>query len=78
MARAEAVEADASLELVEAGDAMLLMISGAMWHTLVLQSKSEGVSPGDVLDKALRAYLEEHGSHETIEYLWDLKRSRVR
>ena len=78
MAKAQPVESEASQELVEADEAMLLMISGAMWHTLVLQGRAEGMPPGAVLDKAVRAYLEAQGSKEAVEYLWSLKRNRLR
>ena len=78
MAKACPVEPEASPELAEAGEAMLLMISGAMWQTLVLQGQSEGLPPGAVLDKAVRSYLEARGSKEAVDYLWSLKRNRLR
>jgi hypothetical protein len=78
MARALPVEPDVSPELSDAGDAMLLMISGSMWHTLVLQGQAEGVPPGEVLHRAVRSYLEARGSKEAVEYLWSLKRNQLR
>lgn len=53
----------------EAGDAMIMLITRSTWETLLLQGAAEGVTPGQVLDKALRAYLEEHGSKKAVEYL---------
>lgn len=56
-------------EIASAGDAMLMIIPRAMWETLIRQGRAEGTGPAQVLDKALRAYLETNGSQETIEYL---------
>lgn len=73
MARAQPVdEPEPSFleeELDRAGDAQLMLITVAMWETLKLQGESEGLEPGHVLDKALRAYLEAHGSPRAVEYL---------
>lgn len=57
-------------------DAMMLLIPGALWKVLVLQGKGEGRSPGDVLNSAIREYLERSGSPEAVEYLWRLKECR--
>lgn len=72
MARAVSSTEDATPgeEMIEgAGDAMLLMVSRSMVETLNRQALSEGVSMGRVLDKAMRAYLKEHGSPEAVAYL---------
>lgn len=53
----------------DADEAMMLLITGAMWETLVRQGAAEGISPGQVLDKALRVYLEAHGAPDTVAYL---------
>jgi hypothetical protein len=53
----------------EAGEATLLMVNRAMWETLVRQANAEGRRPGDVLNDAVRLYLDEHGSPDVIEYL---------
>lgn len=56
-------------EVARAGDAMLMLISRAMWETLLIQGRAEGLGPAQVLDRALRRYLEEHGSSEAVAYL---------
>jgi hypothetical protein len=57
-------------EMVEgAGDAILLLVSRALVETLSRQADYEGVRVGVVLDKAVRAYLEEHGGPEVGKYL---------
>jgi hypothetical protein len=68
MAATQAVQREASV-LDSANDAMLLLINGVLWETLVRQSTAEGTTPGQVLDKALRMYLEANGSKETVAYL---------
>jgi len=73
MARADAItpeDGEVSEIIRRAGDGMVLVITRAMWETLVLQAQSEGLSPGHVLDKALRGYLEEHGCKEAVDYLF--------
>mgnify|MGYP001819429257 CR=1 FL=1 len=57
-------------------EAMILMVPGYLWNTLVMQAKEEGSSPGAVFSKALEAYLKEHGSQEVADYLWKLARER--
>ena len=80
MARAEAVEEpeDGFLkeELDRAGDAQLMLISRAMWETLRLQGEAEGLGPGQVLDKALRRYLEDQGDPRAVAYLHEVARRR--
>lgn len=56
-------------DIARAGDAMLMLIPRAMWETLLIQGRSEGLGPAQVLDRALRRYLEEHGSREAVAYL---------
>jgi len=53
-------------------DAMILMVPGYLWNTLVKQAKAEGSNPGAVLSNALAAYLKEHGDQEVADYLWSL------
>jgi hypothetical protein len=53
----------------DAGEAMLLMVNRGMWESLARQAKSEMRLPGDVLNDALRMYLESKGSDDTVEYL---------
>lgn len=48
----------------EAFDVMLLMISQNVWDILVTQGHGEGVSPGTVLEHAVRAYIDEKGADE--------------
>lgn len=73
MAKAQAVEQEPQTPIEEAieraGDIKLMMIARGMWETLFLQGQSEGLEPGQVLDKALRQYLEAHGSKEAVDYL---------
>lgn len=73
MARAEAVEEPekdfVEEELDRAGDAKLMLITTSMWETLRLQGEAEGLGPGQVLDKALRQYLEAHGASQAVAYL---------
>jgi len=73
MAKAIALsqEDEAVSEIIRhAGDAMVLVITRAMWETLLLQAKAENLTPGRILDKALRGYLEEHGCKEAVDYLF--------
>jgi len=44
--------------LMSVEDVVPLVIPMSMWDVLVCQSKIEGCAPGEVLDKALRDYLE--------------------
>ncbi len=73
MVRAEAVETPEQTfleeELARAGDAMLLLIPRVMWETLLLQGEAEGMGPAQVLEKALRSYLEADGSPRAVAYL---------
>jgi len=64
----ELSEAESAIE--QAGDAMLLLISSLTWETLLRQSAAEGSTPGQVLGKALRLYIETHGSKEAVDYLY--------
>ena len=74
MAQAQAVEREKAFpDIIEnAGDAMLLLITRGMWETLILQGRAENLSPGCVLDKALREYLEKHGCREAVDYLFGI------
>lgn len=42
-------------------DAVPLIVPMAMWNILILQAEVEECSPGEVLDRALRDYLEADG-----------------
>lgn len=55
-------------------EAMILMIPGYLWNTLVRQAKAEGSSAGQVFSKALVNYLKEHGDPGVVDYLWSLER----
>jgi hypothetical protein len=73
MARASAVpteEGGVSEIIRRAGDGMVLVITRAMWETLILQARAENLTPGLILDKALKGYLEEHGCQEAVDYLF--------
>lgn len=59
------VEAD----IAAAGEAMMLLITRSTWETLLIQGRAEGLGPGEVLSKAIRLYLESHGSPEAVQYL---------
>jgi hypothetical protein len=74
MAQAEAVEQEKIFpDIIEnAGNAMLLLITRSLWETLILQGRAENLSPGRVLDKALREYLEKHGCQEAVDYLFSI------
>jgi hypothetical protein len=61
-----------------AGDAMVMLITRAMWTTLVIQGQAENLTPGGVLDKALREYLEKHGSQEVADYLFTVAEGQRR
>lgn len=63
-------------ELEAAGDSIMLVIPRAMWETLVRQGRAEEKHPGEVLNTAIRRYLEEHGSVEAVDYLHALSRHR--
>lgn len=71
MVRAEAVRQEEGLPgaIQRAGDAMILVITRAMWETLLLQGRAENLSPGQILDKALKGYLEKHGCEEAASYI---------
>jgi len=72
MARAHATAAnDIPPGLLEGADeVMMLLITGVTWQTLVRQGAAEGISPGEVFGKALRLYLEAHGSPGVVEFLY--------
>lgn len=78
MLRAQSMTEDNPVaEMIEsAGDSLVMIIPRAMWETLVRQGGAEGVAPGVVLDKALRAYLEAHGAPEAVDYLQAVARAR--
>lgn len=68
--KATPIEHDPGEEMVrEANEAMMLMVSGVVWNVLVKQAKAEGKTPGVILDAMMRAYLEQKGAPEVIEYL---------
>jgi hypothetical protein len=71
MAEAQASDVDPidNETISAAGDAMMMLITRSTWETLLRQGAAEGIGPGQVIDKALRFYLEEHGSAEVVEYL---------
>lgn len=71
MAKAEAANGGGGAPEVirNAGEVMMLLITASTWETLLRQGAAEGLGPGQVLDKALRFYLEAHGSKEAVEYL---------
>lgn len=56
-------------DIRDAGEAMILLITRSTWETLLRQGAAEGIGPGEVLGKALRMYLEQHGSPEAVRYL---------
>lgn len=79
MARATPSEESPAEEMVQsAGEAMLMMVPGYVWETLVRQAEAETertgskVTPGTVLDRALRSYMEGHGEPEAVSYLHSL------
>ena len=53
-------------------EAMILMVPGYLWNTLVMQAKAEGSTPGNVFSKALINYLKENGTEDVVSYLWSL------
>jgi len=55
---------------------MLLFVQRALWETLTLQAKAERRSPGEILNDALRMYLEAKGSEDAVEYLHTLAGGR--
>jgi hypothetical protein len=70
MAKAVAVYGSPVEEMIqESGEAMLMMVRRSLWETLIRQAESEGVTPGEILDRAMRAYLEQNGSEEAVGYL---------
>jgi hypothetical protein len=72
MTRAHAAgraQSQAEEDIDSAGEAMLLLITRSTWETLLRQGAAEGIGPGEVLNKALRSYLEQHGSEEVVRYL---------
>lgn len=74
MAKAVAISEDSEISevLQHAGDGMILLITRALWHTLVLQAQSEGITPGAVLDRAMKEYLERHGCQEAVDFLFEI------
>lgn len=50
---------------------MFLLIPVSFWNTLILQGRIEGRQPGEVLDSALRLYIEKNGSEEIKKMLDD-------
>ena len=66
----------------EAGDATILMVPHSLVETITLQARGESrehggqVTPGEVLNKALRMYLEEHGKKEAVDYLFAISGGR--
>ena len=70
MARAEsAYQSETERRVAAAGDGMVLFVNQALWETLLLQGEHEGCGPGQILNNAVRAYLEQHGSEEAVAYL---------
>ena len=69
------VDEDTVNSLKQAGDITMMMVQQVLVETLVRQAREESreegthVSPGQVLDKALKFYLETHGKPEAVEYL---------
>lgn len=49
---------------------MVLFVNQALWEILILQGKAEGCGPGEVLNKAMRSYLEENGCEEAVAFLY--------
>jgi len=71
VAKAEpAYDSEVEQRIAQAGNGMVLFVNQALWETLVLQGESEGCGPGEVLNKAVRAYLEENGCDEAVSYLF--------
>lgn len=50
--------------LADAGDAVMLLVSPALWTVLQMQAEHEGVSPGTILSKAVELHVGAHGSPE--------------
>jgi len=73
--RPKRVEHDDDLEQVkQAGEAMLMMIPRALWEVLLLQAEHDHITPGAVLDRAVRGYLEREGDPRALEYLKSVSR----
>jgi len=53
-------------------EAMILMVPGYLWNTLVMQAQAEESTPGQVFSKALMEYLKQHGTEDVVTYLWSL------
>lgn len=62
-------------DLQNAGEVTMLMVHQYLVETLHRQAQEESreagthVSPGEILDKALKMYLEQHGKPEAVRYL---------
>lgn len=55
--------------LRNARNATMLLVQEALVQTLYLQARAEGRTLGEVLDAAVREYLEEHADQSVIDYL---------
>jgi hypothetical protein len=75
MARDITVDDETIEALQQAGDITMMLVQRVLVETLIRQAREESreigfhVSPGQVLNKALKLYLETHGKPEAVEYL---------
>jgi len=59
--KAEAFKPQPRDPILDVDDAVPLIIPMAMWEILIYQAEIEKCAPGEVLDRALRDYLEANG-----------------
>lgn len=71
MAKAySSTESDPAKEMVEeAGNAVFLIVPESLVVILSAQAEDEGRRLGEVLDEAVRGYLDEHGSDRVRAFL---------
>jgi hypothetical protein len=68
MAKAKAIHSNTDI-LEEAGECMMVLLPKGLWNTIIMQGEHEGTSPGLVLAKALKEYLDKNGSEEAKVYI---------
>lgn len=68
----KAILTRANDERAIASQLTILMVPVALLKTLGIQGEHEDITPGEVLDKAVKAYLETHGCDDAVSYLWSL------
>jgi len=70
MARATPIEAsEAEAVLRNARNATIMLVQECLVQTLYLQARAEGRAIGEVLDSAVREYLEKNADQSVIDYL---------